>query len=197
MVSDVVRYKSCQRGRLPSREEQQNMRSWRKICGRGGTGRRARLRILWVTPCRFNSCRPHHVAVRRITKQLGKTPSCFHLRLRLLLPQNSLRDFCGSPRGSLGSVFSWYERIEPQPPIMHGMGMRINIGCRFTRARRATLRQGDPFRGVGEFLSTAPRRRKARNKTAWQNAKLFSFTPASPFSQNLCRGKAFGSPKGA
>ena len=23
--------------------------------------------------------------------------------------------------------------------------MKINIGCRFTRARRATLRQGDPF----------------------------------------------------
>ena len=46
---------------------------------------------------------------------------------------------------SLSSVFSWYERIEPQPPIMHGMGMKINIGCRFTRARRATLRQGDPF----------------------------------------------------
>ena len=30
-------------------------------CGRGGTGRRARLRILWLTPCRFNSCRPHHL----------------------------------------------------------------------------------------------------------------------------------------
>ena len=30
-------------------------------CGRGGTGRRARLRILWLTPCRFNSCRPHQI----------------------------------------------------------------------------------------------------------------------------------------
>ena len=27
--------------------------------GSVGTGRRARLRILWLTPCRFNSCRPH------------------------------------------------------------------------------------------------------------------------------------------
>ena len=95
-----------------------------------------------VQPC-FHA--GHHVAARRVTKQLGILPSCFHLRLRLLLPQNSLRDFCGSPRGSLGSVFSWYERIEPQPPLTHGMGMKINIGCRFTRARRATLRQGDPF----------------------------------------------------
>ena len=45
-----------------------------------------------------------------------------------------------------------------------------------------------------QFLSTAPRRRKARNKTAWQNAKLFSFTPASPFPKNLCRGKSFWEP---
>ena len=30
------------------------------------------------------------------------------------------------------------------------------------------------------FSRGAPRRRKARNKTAWHFAKLFSFTPASP-----------------
>ena len=41
-------------------------------CGRGGTGRRARLRILWVTPCRFNSCRPHQIGgfLRKILEKL-------------------------------------------------------------------------------------------------------------------------------
>ena len=37
---------------------------FQKLCGRGGTGRRARLRILWFTPCRFNSCRPHQTEER-------------------------------------------------------------------------------------------------------------------------------------
>ena len=32
----------------------------RHICGRGGTGRRARLRGVWVTPYEFKSRRPHH-----------------------------------------------------------------------------------------------------------------------------------------
>ena len=31
-----------------------------KECGYGGTGRRARLRIWWGTPCRFDSCYPHY-----------------------------------------------------------------------------------------------------------------------------------------
>ena len=30
------------------------------MCGRGGTGRRARLRCVWLTPWEFESPRPHH-----------------------------------------------------------------------------------------------------------------------------------------
>ena len=43
------------------------------------------------------SCCPHHIAARRISKQLEETQAVFFYACVSFFPQNSLRDFCGSP----------------------------------------------------------------------------------------------------
>ena len=43
------------------------------------------------------SCCPHHVAARRISKQLEEAQAVFFYACVSFFPQNSLRDFCGSP----------------------------------------------------------------------------------------------------
>ena len=39
------------------------------LCGRGGIGRRARLRSVWLRPCEFKSRRPHFMYSRPTAMQ--------------------------------------------------------------------------------------------------------------------------------
>ena len=126
----------------------------RALCGRGGTGRRAGLKIRFRKECRFDSDRPHHLSILcgeigRVSAQsvdagwrdvaVQGSPATWIPHI----PSETSPDFAtpGSP----------VERSRPIPPAAPGVGSRIHPppGRETTPPfhRQSALRSPSPFAG--------------------------------------------------
>ena len=85
------------------------------------------------------SCCPHHVAARRISKQLEETQAVFFYACVSFFPQNSLRDFCGSPENERHGWRSFFVRQGREPTAAERAGINEKllsaVGSRGRRVR--------------------------------------------------------------